>query len=43
MDSVFLFYQPLPETVSLVEDIVVEYVTDLVKHSFGLLTVYFFA
>jgi hypothetical protein len=28
---VFLILQPLPETVALVEDIVVEYVTDLVS------------
>ena len=27
----FLIWQPLPETVALVEDIVVEYVTDLVS------------
>lgn len=36
-----LILQPLPETVALVEDIVVEYVTDLVRLfcSAGLLTV----
>jgi hypothetical protein len=28
---VFFILQPLPETVALVEDIVVEYVTDLVS------------
>ena len=30
-----LHYQPLPESVALVEDIVVEYITDLVSTSFG--------
>lgn len=28
---IFLCFQPLPETVALVEDIVVEYVTDMVN------------
>jgi len=28
---IVLHYQPLPETVSLVEDIVVDYVTDMVS------------
>jgi hypothetical protein len=32
MHSFLLFFQPLPETVALVEDIVVEYVTDLVSY-----------
>jgi len=30
-----LHYQPLPESVALVEDIAVEYVTDLVGTSLG--------
>ena len=30
-----LHYQPLPESVALVEDIAVEYVTDLVSTFFG--------
>ena len=30
-----LHYQPLPESVALVEDIAMEYITDLVSTSFG--------
>jgi hypothetical protein len=33
MTPFLLVLQPLPETVALVEDIVVEYVTDLVRYS----------
>lgn len=34
--AVQIVFQPLPETVALVEDIVVEYITDLVRHFFYL-------